>query len=93
MADQSNSNYPFEAVFVNGARIPFQRSGTGYKKLMSYDLGRMAIEGLIGRVPISGKDLDRVIMGNVIQDVNTSNVARESALGAGIPNSIPAHTV
>lgn len=93
MADQSKSTYPFEAVFVDGVRIPFQRSGTGYKKLMSYDLGRMAIEGLIGRAPISGKDLDRVIMGTVIQDVNTSNVARESALGAGIPNSVPAHTV
>ena len=93
MADQSKNQYPFEAVIVDGARIPFQRSGTGYKKLMSYDLGRIAIEGLIGRSAINGKDLDRVIMGTVIQDVNTSNVARESALGAGIPNSVPAHTV
>lgn len=93
MADQPKSNYPFEAVFVDGARIPFQRSGTGYKKLMAYDLGRMAIEGLIGRSAISGDDIDRVIMGTVIQDVNTSNVARESALGAGIPDSVPAHTV
>jgi len=84
---------PFEAVIVDGGRIPFQRSGSGYKKLMAYDLGRMAIEGLIGRSEINGKDLDRVIMGTVIQEVNTSNVARESALGAGIPNQVPAHTV
>lgn len=88
MTDQSK-----EAVIVDGGRIPFQRSGTGYKKLMSYDLGRMAIEGLISRSNINGSDLDRVIMGTVIQDVNTSNVARESALGAGMPNSVPAHTV
>ncbi|HKK44023.1 MAG TPA: acetyl-CoA C-acyltransferase [Balneolaceae bacterium] len=93
MADQSKSKYPFEAVFVDGVRIPFQRSGTGYKKLMAYDLGRLAVEGLIGRSSISGNDIDRVILGTVIQDVNTSNVARESALGAGIPNSVPAHTV
>jgi len=93
MADHLKSNHPFEAVLVDGVRIPFQRSGTGYKKLMAYDLGRMAIEGLIGRSAISSKDIDRVIMGTVIQDVNTSNVARESALGAGIPNSVPAHTV
>lgn len=93
MADQSNNQYPFEAVIVDGVRIPFQRSGTGYKKLMSYDLGRMAIEGLIARSAINADDLDRVIMGTVIQDVNTSNVARESALGAGIPDSVPAHTV
>jgi len=90
----NNNTHPFfEAVIVDGARIPFQRSGTGYKKLMAYDLGRMAIEGLIGRSAINGDWLDRVIMGNVIQEVNTSNVARESALGAGIPNSVPAHTV
>lgn len=93
MADQSTNTTPFEAVIVDGGRIPFQRSGTGYKKLMAYDLGRMAIEGLIGRSAINGDDLDRVIMGTVIQEVNTSNVARESALGAGIPNSVPAHTV
>ena len=93
MADQSKNKAPFETVIVDGARIPFQRSGTGYKKLMAYDLGRMAIEGLIGRSAINGSDLDRVIMGTVIQEVNTSNVARESALGAGIPNEVPAHTV
>lgn len=93
MVDQSHNSAPFEAVIVDGGRIPFQRSGTGYKELMSYDLGRLAIEGLIGRSRIVGDDLDRVIMGTVIQDVNTSNVARESALGAGIPNRVPAHTV
>ncbi|MDZ7806126.1 MAG: beta-ketoacyl synthase N-terminal-like domain-containing protein [Gracilimonas sp.] len=38
------------------------------------------------------KDIDRVIMGTVIQEVKTSNVARESALGAGIPNTVPAFT-
>ncbi len=72
MADQPQNHTPFEAVIVDGGRIPFQRSGTGYKKLMAYDLGRMAIEGLIGRAPINGNDLDRVIMGTVIQDVNTA---------------------
>jgi len=91
MAKQTQPT-PFEAVIVDGGRIPFQRSGTGYKKMMAYDLGRIAIEGLVGRSAINGKDLDRVIMGTVIQEVNTSNVAREAALGAGIPNSVPAHT-
>lgn len=89
------ADYPsnFEAVIADGARIPFQRSGTGYNDLMAYDLGRMAIEGLIGRSKITGDEIDHVIMGTVMQDVNTSNLARESALGAGIPNSVPAHTV
>lgn len=86
------TNLP-NVVLVEGGRIPFQRSGTAYKDLMAYDLGRMAIEGLIARSGINASQLDRVIMGTVIQDINTSNVARESALGAGVPNSVPAHTV
>lgn len=32
-------------------------------------------------------------MGTVIQEVKTSNVAREAALGAGFSDKIPAHTV
>ena len=90
MADETNLP---NAVLVDGGRIPFQRSGTAYNDLMAYDLGRMAIEGLLARSGVNGSQLDRVIMGTVIQDVNTSNVARESALGAGVPNSVPAHTV
>ena len=90
MADENNLP---NAVLVDGGRIPFQRSGTSYNDLMAYDLGRIAIEGLLARSGITGSQLDRVIMGTVIQDVNTSNVARESALGAGVPNSVPAHTV
>jgi acetyl-CoA acyltransferase len=52
----------------------------------------MAIEGLIARNPVEPTQIDRVIMGTVIQEVKTSNVGRESALGAGIPKSVPAFT-
>ncbi|SMO50623.1 thiolase family protein [Gracilimonas mengyeensis] len=89
----SDQNRPFyNAVLVDGCRIPFQRSGTNYNDLMAYDLGRMAIEGLLARNPVEPSAIDRVIMGTVIQEVKTSNVARESALGAGIPDSVPAFT-
>ena len=37
--------------------------------------------------------LTQVIMGTVISNLKTSNVAREAALGAGIPNTVPCHTV
>lgn len=82
-----------KVVLVDGCRIPFLRSGTDYQDLMAYDLGRMAIAGLLKRNPIDPAIIDRVIMGIVIQEVKTSNIARESALGAGIPKSVPAHTV
>ncbi|HSR69140.1 MAG TPA: acetyl-CoA C-acyltransferase [Acidobacteriota bacterium] len=81
------------AVVVDGCRIPFQRSSTGYKKLRSYDLGRMAVKALLERNSVDPSSIDRVILGTVISNLATSNVARESALGAGIPDHVPAHTV
>lgn len=88
----SYKDHSFNAVLVDGIRIPFLKSGTDYNDLMAYDLGRMAIQGLLAKNNVPSESIDRVIMGNVIQEVRTSNVARESALGAGIPNTVPAFT-
>lgn len=88
-----NPSYPFTPVLVDGVRIPFVKSGTEYKHLMAYDLGRMAINGLLVRNKLNPASIHRVIMGNVIQEVRTSNIARECALAAGIPNTVPAHTI
>ena len=82
-----------EVVFVDGCRLPFQQSGTGYADLMAYDMGRMALKGLLTRNRLDPGGVDRVVLGSVVQDVDTSNVAREAALGAGIPQSVPAFTV
>ncbi len=80
-------------VLVDGCRLPFQRSGTGYVDLMAYDMGRMILKGLLTRTGLDPNEVDRVVMGCVLQDVETSNVAREAALGAGIPKHVPAFTV
>lgn len=39
------------------------------------------------------EQLDHIICGTVIQECKTSNIAREAALLAGVPDKIPAHTV
>jgi acetyl-CoA acyltransferase len=80
-------------VLIDGCRIPFQRAGTAYTDLMAYDMGRMALKGLLMRTGVDTDIVDRVVMGTVIQDVETSNIAREAALGAGFPNHVPAFTV
>ncbi|HUH67109.1 MAG TPA: acetyl-CoA C-acyltransferase [Syntrophales bacterium] len=90
---QAPANQGRKAVLIEGCRIPFLRAGTGYADLMSYDLGRLAIKALVERTQIAPERIDRVIMGCVIANLATTNVARESALGAGLPVSIPAFTV
>lgn len=78
---------------MDGCRIPFLRSGTGYGDLTPYDLGRMVLKALVDRTGIDPALVGQVIMGTVISRLATSNVARESALGAGFPFRIPAFTV
>ena len=80
-------------VFVDGCRTPFLRSGTEYLNLMSYELGQFAIKGLLQKTGLDPNFVDQVIMGNVISNVKTSNVARESALASGIPNKAHCQTV
>jgi len=82
-----------EVVIVDGCRTPFLRSGTGYQDLMAYQLGATAIKGIFQRTDISPSQVERVYMGTVVHNVVTSNVARESALIAGIPPNAPATTL
>lgn len=80
-------------VLIDGCRTPFLRSGTAFADLMAYDLGRMALKNLLIRTDLDPGRVDRVILGTVVQNVQTTNVAREAALGAGVPPGVPAYTV
>lgn len=53
----------------------------------------MALKGLVTKTAIDPGKIGYLTMGTVIQEVRTSNLARECALGANFPNSVPAHTV
>ncbi|MDX2003327.1 MAG: acetyl-CoA C-acyltransferase [Chitinophagales bacterium] len=82
-----------KVVFVEGTRTPFLRSNTDYNNLMSYQLGAFAIKGLLDKTGIDPNIVDRVVMGTTISNVKTGNVAREAALGGGVPKKVPCHTV
>ncbi len=84
---------PGKVVVVDGCRTPFLRSGADYLNLMSYQLGAFAIKGLLIKTGLDPNEVDQVIMGTVISNIQTPNVARESAITAGIPSSVPCHTV
>jgi len=80
-------------VLVDGVRTPFLMSGTDYQKLMPHDLARHALNGLAARINLPKDQVDYITFGTVIQEVKTSNIAREAALGAGFSLQTPAHTV
>lgn len=82
-----------KVVVVDGARTPFLRSGTGFANLMAYELGVMAVSGLLHKTGLDPAQVDRLIMGTVIAEPRTSNLAREIVLASGLPQSCPAYTV
>ncbi|MCB1603822.1 MAG: acetyl-CoA C-acyltransferase [Gammaproteobacteria bacterium] len=82
-----------KVAFIDGVRTPFAKSPGVYGKLRSYDLGREALLALKQRNPILQDQCEQVTMGCVIHNSATSNVARESLIGAGYDLSTPAFTV
>ncbi|PSN46800.1 Trifunctional enzyme subunit beta [Blattella germanica] len=89
VADKTGKNI----VFVDAVRTPFLLSGTDYSKLMPHDLARHSLLSLLRKTGIDKEVVDYIIYGSVIQEVKTSNIAREAALAAGFSDRTPAHTV
>ncbi|XP_016974010.1 trifunctional enzyme subunit beta, mitochondrial [Drosophila rhopaloa] len=80
-------------VLVDGVRTPFLTSGTSYSKLMPHELARHSLLSLLQKNSLDKELIDYIVYGSVIQEVKTSNIAREAALAAGFSNKTPAHTV
>ncbi|XP_065843295.1 trifunctional enzyme subunit beta, mitochondrial-like [Oscarella lobularis] len=80
-------------VLIEGVRTPFLTAGSDYANLEQYDIGRMALQGLLQRTQIPKEEVDYIVFGNVIQEAKSANIAREVARGAGFSDFTPAHTV
>jgi len=80
-------------AIVDGCRTPFIKSGTLFKDLSSYDLGKIATVELLNRTEVDPAEIDEVIFGTVIPTIKTSNIAREVSLDAGLPLHVPAFSV
>lgn len=84
---------PTDIVLVDGVRSPFLQSGTNYANLMPHELARHSLLSLLRKTKLDRELIDYIVYGTVIQEVKTSNIAREAALAAGFSDKTPAHTV
>jgi acetyl-CoA C-acetyltransferase len=80
-------------VIVSAARTAIGTFGGSLKDVPVSELGRIVIEGAIARAGLDRADIDEVIMGNVLQAGAGMNTARQAAIAAGIPDSVPSFTV
>src|ERR671925_352609 len=82
-----------DAVIVSGARTPVGRLLGSLKSFTAMDLGSFAIKAALERAGVSGDQIDYVIMGQVLQAGAGQITARQAAVKAGVPKSVPAITI
>src|SRR5713226_9124241 len=81
------------SMIVAGARTPIGKFGGAFKDVPAVSLGAHAIRAALGRAGVAGKDVDYVIMGQVLQAGAGQITARQAAIEAGIPPEVPALTI
>jgi acetyl-CoA acetyltransferase family protein len=82
-----------EVAVIAGARTPWTKFGGPLKSVAAADLAKRVFQETLYRAHWPMDRLDEVLLGNVVMPVDAANLARVSALFAGVPDRVPAMTV
>src|SRR4030065_1356372 len=82
-----------EVVIVSVARTPIGSLLGSLSDIPAPKLGEVAIRGALNKIKLDPKLVDEVFMGNVVSAGLGQAPARQAALFAGIPNTVPCTTV
>jgi acetyl-CoA C-acetyltransferase len=82
-----------EAVITGGARTAVGRLLGSLNGFTAAELGGVVIRAALQRAGLTGGQADYVLMGQVLQAGAGQNPARQAAVAAGIPMTVPALTV
>jgi acetyl-CoA C-acetyltransferase len=77
------------SVIVSGARTPMGKLLGSLKDFSGTDLGGFAVKAALERAGVTGDQVDYVILGQVLQAGGGQMPARQAAVQAGIPMSVP----
>jgi len=81
------------SVILSAARTPVGSFGGSLAKVPAPQLGATAIKGAIERAGIDAGDVSEVLMGCVVAAGVGQAPARQAAIHAGVPDSVPCMTV
>lgn len=81
------------SVITGIARTPIGRYGGALQPLRAVDLGAQAIAAAVARSETDPTTFDEIIFGHVLQAGEGQITARQAAVQAGIPMTIPSLTV
>lgn len=82
-----------DVVIVSAVRTPIGSFLGGLSSVTAPKLGATAIKGAMDKINLDPTVVDEVIMGNVVQAGTGQAPARQAAIYAGIPDSVPCTTV
>jgi acetyl-CoA C-acetyltransferase len=80
-------------VVVSASRTPFGRLGGGLKDYAATELGAFVIRAALERIGLEGREVEYVIMGQVLQAGAGQAPARQAAVAGGVPIEIPSDTI
>jgi acetyl-CoA C-acetyltransferase len=80
-------------VIVSATRTAVGKFGGSLKDFGPGQLGSVVLKDALRRVGIEQSEVEEVIMGNVLSAGHGQNVARQAAIGAGIPKEVPSYCV
>ncbi len=82
-----------EVVILSGVRTPIGSFQGALSSFSGPQLGSVAIRGALEAAGVNATDVDEVLMGCVLTGGLGQAPARQAALGAGVPNSVPCTTL
>jgi len=82
-----------EVVIISAVRSAIGSFLGSLKDIPATDLGATVIKEALKRAGVAPESVDEVIMGNVLQAGLGQNPARQAAIKAGLPETVPALTI
>ncbi len=82
-----------EVVIVSMARTPIGSFLGSFSGISAPKLGAIAIKGALDKIGLAPEMVEEVLMGNVVQAGTGQAPARQAAIFAGIPDTVPCTTI
>ncbi len=82
-----------DVFILSAVRTPIGKYGGSLKDFSAPDLGVAAAQAALERAGVTTEEIDEVIFGHARQAASGPNPARQIAVRAGVPVSVPAYTV
>ncbi|UII80143.1 acetyl-CoA C-acyltransferase [Flagellimonas sp. CMM7] len=82
-----------KVVIVSAVRTPIGSFMGSLSSVPAPKLGSIAIKGALEKINLKPEQVEEVLMGNVVQAGTGQAPARQAAIYAGIPNTVPCTTI